>query len=244
MRTENHPRPSRLLRVREFTDKVAKQQDKSAQKTSRKSRFVAPYYFSGDDQAAIARLLQENGVGDAEGVLLFVTAAEYEVGSLRHALQEEPPPRAPAPQPKVQSKADIELAHLGQSAAKLQAMLSATHNTARSRLTQALSDSDPFARQYRGEFLTQLEMELGRIAAVCEQLPEDEQAPPEAVAAPIAGPTAIKLLSQLARIYQECLDTPPEFDDDAPFCQILCIIRDSADINLPFDAESLKALLS
>ncbi len=241
MRTENNPRPSRLLRVREFTEKAGSRSNKPSKKANGKSRFVAPYYFSGEDQADIQQTLSALGIGDPEGIQLFITAAEYEVGSLRPALLEESAARQPAPQPKCQSKADVELVQLGQSAARLHALLQSTHKTARKRLLEALTASDPFAREHGPGYLSQLELELERIAQTCSQaeVPEEQA---ESLAAP-QNPQAQKLILQIARIYRECLDTAPDGDADGPFCHILCIIRDSAGIDIPCDAESVGQLL-
>ncbi len=242
MRTENHPRPSRLLRVREFTEQVSKKADKSSTTNSRKSRFVAPYYFSDEDQAAIRDILAAQGIGDPEGVQLFITAAEYEVGSLRPALLEESAPSSSAPHPNRLSKADIELVQLGQSAAQLHALLQSTHKTARKRLVEALTASDPFGREYGHNYLAQLELELERIAQTCAQAEiQEEQAEP---VPPPPSPRATKLIQQLARIYQECLDVPPNGEGEGPFCQVLCIIRTSADISIACDTEAVGQLLS
>ncbi len=243
MRTENHPRPSRLLRVREFTEQVSKKADKSSTTTNRKSRFVAPYYFSDEDQSSIRGILAEHDIGDPEGVQLFITAAEYEVGGLRPALLEEPTQGSSAPRPERLSKADIELVQLGQSAAQLHALLQSTHETARTRLVETLTASDPFSREYGHGYLAQLELELERIARTCTQAEIQEESAEPAPPAP-PSPRATKLIQQLARIYRECLDVPPNGEGYGPFCRILCIIRASADIDITCDAEAVSRLLS
>lgn len=244
MRTENNPRPSRLLRVREFTGKVSGKTGESANPGSRKSRFVAPYYFSDEDQATIRETLAGHGLVNAEDVQLFITAAEYEVGSLRAALLEETAStETAAPAPRTMSKADIEQVQLGQSAAQFLTVLQSVHNTARQRLLEALTRSDPFAREHGSAYLSRLATELERIAEACDEAEVVKEEVSEPVI-PQIGPKAKRLIQQLARIYRECLDAEPEARSDGPFCRVLCIIRVSAGIEIPCDGESLHDLLS
>jgi hypothetical protein len=238
MRIENSTRATRLLRVREFTGKKEAPSPEKNTDDSPKSRFVAPYYFKDDDQAAIAELLNRAGLSDSEGRQLFITAAEYEVGAYRRILQDEPPPQ-PVPESKSKTKAEIELSALGRSAEHMLASLAQTHKTARKALGEWLSASDPFGREHGDRYFAQLQIELERIAAVCGQ--DDEK--PEASAGPPVSEVAIKLIKQLVRIYNECLDVRVDADAPEVFVQILCIVRDSAEINLPCDTELIAGLL-
>ena len=231
MRIENTTHPTRLLRVRKLPEQVTKQPGKKRE-NSQKSRFVAPYYFQNEEHAAIAALLEQAELGDDEGRQLFITATEYEVAAYCLTPDDEPG-LAVAPKPK--SKAEIELAGLGRSAEQLLSLLLGTHKTARRALAGKLTDSDTFGREHGERYLNQLELELSRIADVC-RLEEEAQEPPEA---PPLGENARKLITQLARIYGECLEvslTPGHLDT---FGRILCIIRDSAHIGIPCDSETL-----
>jgi len=251
MRTEKLPMASRLLRVREFTDQVTK---KTAGKSAGpgRSRFVDPCYFGPEDKAALVRLLAQAGIGDAEGRQLFVTAVEYEIGSLRPALQKEAdntPPATAAPvvqQPP--SKADIELLQLGQSAAQLQALLKRTHKTARTRLGEALTRSDPFGREHGPAYLEHLTLELGRISSACESAgagqPATETEPAALPAKPTAGPAAKKLVRQVARIYDECLEVDPRADQGQVLLAILDLIRDCTGLAIPCDGNDVLTILA
>jgi hypothetical protein len=236
MRTENTPYPTRLLRVRELPEQVTKQPGKKRGENSPKSRFVAPYYFQNEEQAAIASLLEQAELSDDEGRRLFITAAEYEVGSYRLSPDDEP---APAAAPKSKSKAEIDLADLGRSAEQLLALLLGTHKTARKVLVEKLTDTDTFGREHGERYLHHLELELGRIAVVCrpeEGAPEEPEAPP-------LGENARRLITQLARIYGECLEVRLNPDQLDTFGRILCIIRDSAQIAIPCDPETLAGVV-
>jgi hypothetical protein len=197
---------------------------------------VAPYYFQNEEQTAIATLLEQAELGDDEGRRLFITAAEYEVAAYRLAPDDEPAPVA-APKPK--SKAEIELADLGRSAEQLLALLLRTHKTARKALVEKLTDSDTFGREHGERYLHQVELELGRIADVCRQ-DEGSQEEPEV---PPLSENARRLVAQLARIYGECLEVSLNPDQLDTFGRILCIIRDSDQIAIPCDPETLAGLV-
>jgi hypothetical protein len=238
MRAENNPRTSRLLRVREFTEKVAKKPQKKAA-TSQKSRFVAPCYLSDDDRTAIVSLLEQADISDSEGRLLFITAAEYEVGTLKPSLQEAPPVHAP-PLPKTQTKAEVELAQLGASAAQFLGMLRQTHKSARNKLGSLLTASDPFGRAHDDHYLAQLELEMARIVAVCKpEDPEEEVEPPP----PPITESAKRLVTQLSRIFGECLDRRAYPETLETFSRVLCVIRDAAAIEFPCDPDKLGEIL-
>lgn len=236
MRIENTTRPTRLLRVRELPEPVAMQPETKGG-NSPKSRFVAPYYFQNEEQAAIFALLEQAELSDDEGRRLFITAAEYEVASYRLTPDDKP---APVPAPKSKSKAEIELAGLGRAAEQLLALLLGTHKTARNALVRKLTDSDTFGREHGDRYLNQLELELGRIADVCQQQKVEAQQEPETQQ---LGENVRKLTAQLARIYSECLEvslTPEHLDT---FGRVLCIIRDSAQIEIPCDPETLYGVI-
>lgn len=238
MRIENSTRATRLLRVREFTGKKAATRSEKTTGDSAKSRFVAPYYFSEDDHAAIAKLLDRAGLSDQEGRKLFVTAVEYEVGAYRRILQEEPAPQ-PVPESKPRTKAEIELITLGRSAEHLGALLGQTHTTARRALGKLLGASDPFGREHGERYFAQLGIELERIAEACNP---DVAEPETPDAAPVSE-AARKLVKQLVRIYNECLDVKFDANDPEVFVQILCIVRDSAEINLPCNSGLIASLM-
>ncbi len=238
MRTENTTHPTRLLRVRELPESVTKQPGTKGG-GSPKSRFVAPYYFQNEEQAAIAELLEQAELSDDEGRRLFITAAEYEIASYILTPDDEPVSAAAA-KPKPKSKAEIELADLGRSTEQLLALLLGMHKTARRALVGKLTDSDTFGREHDDRYLNQLELELGRIADACRQQEEDV---PEELEAPALGENSRKLISQLARIYGECLEvslSPTHLDT---FGRILCIIRDSAQIGIPCDPDTLAGVI-
>ncbi len=240
MRTENTIHPTRLLRVRELPESVTKQAGKKGE-NSPKSRFVAPYYFQDEEQAAIVALLEQAELGDDEGRRLFITAAEYEVASYLLTPDDEPASAAVLkPTPKPKSKAEIELADLGRSTEQLLALLLGMHKTARRALVGKLTDSDAFGREHDDRYLNQLELELGRIADACRQ---QEEVLHEELETPTLGENSRKLITQLARIYGECLEvslSPTHLDT---FGRILCIIRDSAQIKIPCDPDALAGVI-
>ncbi len=245
MRTEKLPMGSRLLRVREFTDQVAKKPSKTDSEKA-KSRFVDPCHFGPQDKAALEELLADAGIGDDEGRKLFVTAVEYEVGSLRPALQQEAesaPPPAPAPVVEhPPSKAQIELLQLGQSAAQLKTLLAGTHKTARKRLCEILSATDPFGREHGAAYLEHLELELGRISAACAES-EPAAEPESTIRKAVPGATAGKLIKQVARIYDECLEADPGENDAQALIAVLRLIRDCTGLPIPCEPEAVQGLL-
>jgi hypothetical protein len=245
MRIEKSAHPSRPLRVREFQDKVVKKPAAKApaKRKTGKSRFVAPYYFKDEDRSAIDGLLGEAGLGDAEGRQLFITAAEYEVGSLRPTLQAETETqRTRTPEPKPHSKAEIELAQLGMAAEQLIALMQQTHKSGRSTLGRRLEASDPFARRHDERYFRHLELELERLAEAC-RLPRAEPSAP-AMQNPPASAAAEKLVAQLARIFRECLEVRLEAAQTEVFARILCVIRDSAQIRIPCETDRVVELLT
>jgi hypothetical protein len=237
MRVEKSARPSRLLRVREFREPAAKPAA-TPPKNSR-SRFVAPYYLDDANRQALEELLAQAGLGDTEGRQLFITALEYEVGTLRpHLPSLETAAAAPTPAPH--TKADIELAQVGQTAEHLLSLLQRTPKSARAALGKRLGETDPFAREYGPRYLAQLEQELERIAGACQlpTLPAQEPAPP-----PISD-GAKRLVGQLARIFQECLEVRLQDDALAVFLRLLCQLRESAQLAIPCHAETVAGLLA
>jgi len=239
MRTENTLFPTRLLRVRELPGEVTKGPGKKKGDGSQ-SRFVAPYYLQDEEQDAILGLLEQAGLGDDEGRRLFITAAEYEVGAYRLAPDEEPAAAAKPVQPTAKSKAEVELEDLGRSAEQLLALLTGAHKTARQVLAERLSESDRFARNHDQRYLAGLELELGRIAAACRTDQRPPEPPPPT--APPLGENAKRLIQQLLRIYGECLELTQVTEQLETFSRILCIIRDSAQIAIPCDPETLSGL--
>ena len=240
MGLEEAVRPKRLLRVREFSAEARKLQKRGGG-GGQKSRFVAPYYLQEQDQNAIAEILEQAQLSDDEGRRLFVTAMEYEVAAYSANPDEKPVavvvehPSSPG-----QSRIDEELAGIGGSARQLAALLSGSHKGTRNILLERLSESDTFGREHGARYLIQLELELGRIVEACSRQPS-EPAPPRI---PPVGEHTRQLIVQLARIYSECLEVEMDPDQLEIFGRILCIIRDSAQISLPCDGETLSGILA
>jgi hypothetical protein len=236
MRAENGPRPTKLLRVRDRGDTPLTRPPASAAKRG-KSRFVAPACLPAETQAAIETLLRDAGIGDRDGRQIFITAAEYEVGAFRSAAADAPAPR-PRPAARPHSRADIEIAQIGQSATQLLALLRQTGKGARTLLGERLTSVDPFARIHDERYLVQLEVELERICAAAQR----EEAAPEPPA-PVISEGARLLVLQLARIFRECLEVKLQAAELEAFSQILCLIRDGAQIAIPCEAPVVAQLL-
>jgi len=238
MRPANTTRPSRLLRVREFGEKTAKKPASKSGK-SRKSRFIAPFYFKEEEQAAIRDMLAEAGIGDAEGQTLFITAAEYEVGSLQLAMKDEPSLK-PVPSPRKRSPAETELAEMAVSTQRLLDVFANTNADARRLLGERLSESDLFRRTHGDAYFELIEQELRRIGDACLQCAPETQS-----AAPAYSEHARRFVVQLARIFGECLEVTMDSESRRDiFRRILCIIRDDAQIRIPCDAETVDGLLN
>lgn len=244
MRIEKTARPSRLLRAREFTDQVT---TKPAEKTSKsgKSRFVAPYFLADSEQTRILQLLEQAGLGDAEGRQLFLTAAEYEVGSRRPGLQQEQAEGA-KPAIPVKSRLDLriekELGCLGVPAKELLTQLRSSHKDSRSRLCENLSATDSFQRIHDERYLVRLELELEHLLNACEQSME-AKVPAEAPA-PLVGKQAKVLVLQLARIFEECLEVGLQAPALAVFADICGIIAEDAAIDIPREPGILAEILT
>jgi hypothetical protein len=237
MRAENDPRPAKLLRVRERIDMPLTRPQASAAKR-RKSRFVAPVYLPAETQAAIQALLQQAGIGDRDGRQIFITAAEYEVGTFRSTAVETPTPE-PRPAPRPPSQADMELAQIGQAAGEFLVLLRQAGAPARSLLAEHLTTLDPFGRIHDEHYMGQLEVELERIRTA---IARHEKPPPEPPP-PAVSEGARLLARQLARIFGECLEVKLKAAELETFCQVLCLIRDGAQIALPCEPPVLAQLL-
>lgn len=237
MQTDKIGRPTRLLRVRELTDpKDRRPELKPA--PSAKSRFVAPHYFDAEHQKAVLNLLQRAGVGDPEGRRLFLTAAEYEIGAYTLTPKEEVSTKSLS-RPRVKFKTQDEqgLATLQQAALHLAGLLVQTQACVRDALGKALTATDPFGRDHEGYYLAQLELELRRLGEACGQ--------PLALtttATPIST-QARGFVLQIARIYRECLEVNLTAEALGPFPQILCLFRDTAELDIPCSPELLGPLL-
>lgn len=240
MRIDKTTPPSRLLRVREFTDKVAKRSKSAAAKPTGKSRFVEPFYLAKDERESILELLERTSIGDAEGRQLFLTAAEYEIGGFRLALQSEAAPEPP-PESQPKDKEHSGLRHLGESASRLGALLEKLDQPGRALLCQRLTDSDRFKRQYHERYLQQLLAELEHVSGACSEAATLRS---ETSDRPAISETARNLIVQLARIFGECLDAEIQPGLQAEFCQVLDIIRDSAQISIPTDQASVSSILT
>jgi len=236
MRAENGPRPSRLLRVREFVDHPLQKPAPDPGKPG-KSRFVEPYHFPAEALSAIGALLQQAGMGDRDGRQLFVTALEYEIGLFRSTVFDAPPAR---PKPPPPTRTERELPQLGQLVSQLLAVLQQTGKAARTLLGERLTTSDPFARVHDCRYFDQLEIELQRIALACVQREEPPAEPP----APAMSDGTRRLILQLARIFRECLEIKLTPEALEIFSQVLCIIRDSVQINIPCESDILARVLS
>jgi hypothetical protein len=245
VRTEKLPISSRLLRVREFAEQVTR---KAPEKKSGKgkSRFVDPCHFGPQDKLALMQLLAEAGVGDDEGRQLFVTAVEYEVGGLRPALLKEIESQ-PAAEPVTvsqppQSKADIELLQLGKAAAQLKTLLDNTRKTARTRLSQTLGETDPFGREHGPGYLEHVAVELGRISAACAVQPQEVATQP-APAPAVMGPEGRKLIKQMARIYDECLEADPRAGEARVLLDVLGLLRECTGLPIPCEGQAVRSIL-
>jgi len=240
MGLEETVRPKRLLRVREFSADTRKQ-PKRASGGGPKSRFVAPYNLQGRDHAAIEEILKQAQLSDDEGRRLFITAMEYEVATYCANPDEQPTTVAVETLPLPgQSRIDEELAGLGGSAQQLANRLSGSHKGTRNTLLERLTETDAFGREHGVRYLMQLELELGRIIEACDQ----RQQEPEQPRMPALGENTRSLIVQLARIYGECLEVGMDPVQMEIFGRILCIIRDSAQISLPCDEETLTDILA
>ncbi len=238
MRTANTSRPSRLLRVREFSDKPPGKVRKNPPKSG-KSRFIAPFYFSAEDQSQIRAMLKEAGISDPEGHTLFITAAEYEVGAQQLAVKDAPP-SVPAPVVRKPTAAEQSLKQLDGALEQVLQALASTGEEARQMLGRALSESDTFRRGYDAPYFDEVNRELERLLKTCRGLTPAAQAQPMAI-----SESAKKFLHQLARIFAECLEVKLESAAVVEvFCRILCIIRKQAEIQLPCEPSEVAPLLS
>jgi hypothetical protein len=234
MRTDKFPRPPRPLRVREFTAIAAPK--KAAKKPPKDggSRFVGPYYFKAEEQTAIIALLAQGEVGDDEGRRLFTNALEYEIATMRRE-SAAPSAIAGAPLPSTSQKQSLD--EIKQSAQVLLQTLQQTEPAQRQILLQTLTESDRFGRQHDERYLDRLTWEIERLAQACAATDS-----PTAKAG-ASDPHGIALILQVARIYQECLEVrmhPKQFHLIIPMLEI---IRESAQIDIPTDPDTLKELL-
>lgn len=231
----------------------------SVGKKKPKAKFLEPYRLGGERRAELTALLAAQGVGDDEGRALFASAIEYDIAAYRQSAPQArakaaPPPPAPAPKPSPQPdpvwEAEVRIAGeilaLGDMIATLTQTLGSLEPAVRERLAEQLKLTDPFRRDYAGEYLDVLGGELARLseAARSVQMPapraEPEPEPPAPPAPPLSQGER-RFLRRVAGVFEECLET--KADPGGAFAPVLDLVAVEAGIVPPATPESLASIL-
>lgn len=200
------------------------------------TRFMAPRYFTQEQNDAVVQALTELGIGDDEGVRIFIIALEYELveyGKSLPAPTSEIPPSEPVTQPILP-----ELAQLAREITVVVEGLSQLPDNSRRSLLERLSAQDPFARPHDQAYLDAVTTELTRIALICQQqqqplttdvvLREDEK----------------QLIGAVAGAYFECFESLPAADGGEPFTSLLQRIVEISDLPIVLDKRELEPILA
>ncbi len=212
-------------------------QAEAGTKTRKRQRFVEPYRLSDEQRAAMLIPLERLGIGDEETRSLFSAALEYDLASCRDTIGQaedaatDPEPPSPGPE-------DLHLSALHHAAQALADSLKALDEAPKTRLQQALKDSDRFRRSYDDEYFSMLRYELLRLAAVAKPVQQ-----PEPPAKPLVSESARQFVVRAADAFEECFDTKATARVNGPFLLTLKAIVTAIGIRIPTDAGSVATLL-
>lgn len=199
------------------------------------NRFLKPKQLDDDQREVVAEALSRLDVGDAEGRRIFVYALDYELTEYVNYLNKTPR-LAEKPAPVI----PVELEEMHESLKQLLANLQNLTDHNRTQLCDRLTANDVYRRSYSDQYLDALSAELARMQAACDDLLRH---PTHESQSPVERPES-EFVRMLANAYSECFEEPPKPTESGAFAQLLELIGEQIGLDLKFDAEALKVLLS
>jgi hypothetical protein len=198
------------------------------------TRFMAPRYFTQQQNEAVEQALRQLEIGDDEGVRIFIIALEYELAEYeKRGAADKQEKRG------TESGAqDTELEKLSRNLVEVARQLGQLPESRRSSLLGRLTAQDRFARIHDRAYLNAVSAELTRIAAVCA----DEAR--ERLAAGELGEAERHFVGVVAEAYFECFERYPRADGGEPFTNLLQRIVEISGLNISLRREELEPILS
>jgi hypothetical protein len=231
-----------------------------APKPAPAKRFIEPYPFTEPQRQAIAAALTHIGLGDATAREIFIGAIAYDLAVLDDALARRgdtaTPAREPAPATAApadpSSAADTAVTALARPAQALADALAALDADSRTRLQDALGNSDRYRRDYGGAYLDALAGELTRLAAAAGTLsrpaatgsataPKPRRKPRAASAPRSAADSGLGFIRHAAKVFEQCFEAKPAAD--GAFTRALGSIAEITGVAIPLDAPLLRHAL-
>ena len=196
------------------------------------TRFLAPRYFSPEQNSAVVQALNELGIGDEEGVRIFLIALEYELAEYvkQAADHESPEIKAEAPNP--------ELAALSRDLVQASQQLEQIPAGSRRSLLQRLSAEDIFGRRHDQAYLDAVVTQLTRIANACMQEKCIQPTMPD------LGEAEKHFISVVAEAYFECFEASPGANGGEPFISLLRRITAVSGLDIPVEKSQLEPIIS
>lgn len=200
------------------------------------SRFVEPYRFSETERKALFKLLRKCKAGDEEGRRILVIATEYEIGLCRD-LAEHSTPEEVEPE-RVETSVTLEPNPIAEMAIEFGKLLRSATDSTRKTISEGMTETDPFGRQYNENYLEYLAHEVERLAtAAGPQVNQKVE-----IRQPI--PDYIRLfVHKMGEIYHDCLVEDPSPEEGSAFYQFMETIRTFADFKVQLTPGVLKDLL-
>ena len=199
------------------------------------TRFMAPRYFTQEQNQAVEQALQQLEIGDEEGVRIFIIALEYELAEY------EKWGAADKPESKeIGSRAqDPELEKLSRDLVEAAQQLGRLPESSQSLLLDRLTTQDSFARIHDRAYLEAVVVELTRIAAACAV---------ETQVRPVAdrglGEAERHFVGVVAEAYFECFERYPQADGGEPFTSLLRRIAEISGLHIPLNKEELEPIFA
>lgn len=196
------------------------------------TRFMAPRYFTPEQNGAVEQALKALNIGDDEGVRIFIIALEYELaeyenlGSARQPEQQVPDSPAPP------------IEQLSQELATVASQLGQLPEAGRLWLLNGLTRQDPFARVHDQAYLDAVVAELMRIASVCAA--GQRPVPTENG----LGDAEKHFIGVIAEAYYECFEARPCDSGGEPFTTLLQRIFEISGLHIRLNKGELDQILA
>jgi hypothetical protein len=247
-----HPRLLRKPVLEEATDGTGIKVEVKAKKR-KGSRFVGPTQLDEDQKSRIYEALEKKKIGDELGRQIFIGAVEYQISAFANRLERpvkaKPEKPQPRPRPRAPSRALEEtLQAIVGNAASLSSLLRALPDGTKAQVTDRLASRDGLARTYGERYLSELSLEIDRLARACivtageAEPPECE--PPEREPEPKPDPTVSReLVAKLAGIFSECFEMEPTAEEGGAFRVALKVLGEVTGLTIEHEPAFLTRAL-
>ena len=196
------------------------------------TRFLAPRYFSPEQNSAVVQALADLSIGDEEGVRIFIIALEYELAEYEKYASDQPPPEKKTKAP------NSELATLSGDLVELSEHLKQIPESSRQLLLESLSSEDTFDRHHDQAYLDAVATQLMRIARACMNAVRAQPAISD------LGEAEKHFISVVAEAYFECFEASPAANGGEPFISLLQRITEVSSLDIPLKKDELEPILS